>query len=196
MKNRWGDNVEFDFIILDYFFSPEGWARTRWTDAFYEKTLPMLVNDDILKPNGTIYLPNLECVEDLLLEYDSVLSKYYYWEHVSRPKENPLFRATSKVDKELLQCPDRLTNDTQMKPLANYSETPFIALKRIHRSYEKRNAKGEIIRKAASRYNEIITVTPNRKSEVSTSSDEEERVTGDRRKKRRMDDLSSYLSGC
>ena len=36
LRSRWGDECEFDHIILDYFFSPEGWARTRWADNFFK----------------------------------------------------------------------------------------------------------------------------------------------------------------
>jgi hypothetical protein len=156
MKSSWGEDTEFDYIILDYFFSPEGWARTRWTDAFYKNTLPMLVTADILKPNGSIYLPNLECVEELLHCYEKSLSEHYIWDHVSRPKDNPLYRATDKVTDDLLKCPDMLTNESQMQPLNNFSDTPFIILKRLNRSYLKRDASGEVIRRAASKYHPLV----------------------------------------
>ena len=34
------------------------------------------------------------------------------------------------VTTELLRCPDKLTNETQMRPLLNHSKTPFIVLHR------------------------------------------------------------------
>lgn len=42
--------------------------------------------------------------------------------------ENPLYRATEKVEKELLMCPDALTNETQLRPLLNFSNEPFCVL--------------------------------------------------------------------
>ncbi len=55
--------TDFDAIILDYFMSPGGWARDRWTKSFYDETLPKFAEDNILKPGGSIWLPNLQCVE-------------------------------------------------------------------------------------------------------------------------------------
>jgi len=160
MNSRWGENHEFDYVILDYFFSPEGWARTRWTDAFYQKTLPMLVESDVLKPNGAIYLPNLECVAGALDCYEKSLSEHFSWNFVNRPKDNPLYRATERCEDELLRCPDKLTNESQMAPLHNFSDTPFIVLRRLNRSYLKRSATGEVIRKAASRYHSVVKADP------------------------------------
>jgi len=148
MRSKWG-NIEFDNIILDYFFSPSGWARTRWTEAFFKDTLPMLVTSDILKPNGSIFLPNLDCVEELLYAYEKILGEHFMWDKISKPAQNPLYRSTERCQKELLKCPDMLTNATQMLPLHDFSPTPFIILKRMNRSYEKRNASGELIRRGA-----------------------------------------------
>lgn len=155
MQNRWGEDNDFDYIVLDYFFSPEGWARTRWTEAFFKQTIPMLTVADVLKPNGAIYLPNLECVEELLLEFDTVISEHYSWKKCTRPKDNPLYRATEKANEELLRCPDKLTNTTQMQPLYNFSDTPFIVLKRLNRSYKKYK-NGELIRKGGCKHPPII----------------------------------------
>ena len=160
MKAKWGPEIAFDYIILDYFFSPCGWARTRWTEAFFKTTLPMLVTSDFLKPNGSIYLPNLDCVEELLFCFEDVLAKHFMWDRVSKPKQNPLYRATERCQKELLLCPDMLTNATQMLPLTDFSDTPFIVLKRMNRSYEKRDASGVIIRRGAVVHHRVISVTP------------------------------------
>ncbi len=42
--------------------------------------------------------------------------------------ENPLYLATENVEKELLMCPDALTNETQLRPLLNFSAQPFCVL--------------------------------------------------------------------
>lgn len=44
------------------------------------------------------------------------------------PKLNPLYAATEKVEIELLMCPDALTNETQLRPLLNFSDSPFYVL--------------------------------------------------------------------
>jgi hypothetical protein len=160
MITKWGDDLAFDFIILDYFFSPCGWARTRWTEAFFKTTLPMLVTSEFLKPNGSIYLPNLDCVEELLVCFENQLAEYYMWDRVREPEQNPLYGATMKCEAELLLCPDRLTNDTQMHPLKMFSKTPFIVLKRLNRSYEKRDASGAVIRRAAVVHPLRLSITP------------------------------------
>ena len=56
------------------------------------------------------------------------LTRYY---HIEQPRdfgENPLYRATELVESELLRCPDKLTNETQMRPLMQFSDTPFYCL--------------------------------------------------------------------
>ena len=201
MTAKWGnERGEFDHIILDYFFSPEGWARTRWTDGFYQKTLPMLVSADILKPNGRIYLPNLECVDGALECYGKELSEHYTWDYVRRPKDNPLFRATERVSEELMKCPDNLTNDSQMLPLLNYSDTPFVVLKRVNRSYEKRDANGNVIRKAASKFAPVLQYESSGTScgSLSDSDTSQENNTPHRRKRQRLSEVGdltlSFLS--
>jgi hypothetical protein len=44
--------------------------------------------------------------------------------------KNPLYKVTndSTIEKELLRCPDILTNTTQLKPLLNFSSHPFYQL--------------------------------------------------------------------
>lgn len=127
------DNVlknKFNTIILDYFFSPAGWARERWTEPFFGKTLPYFAESNLLKENGTIWLPHLEVVSELLEQFKDEISKYYKIIHVQNPKENPLYYATDYVANDLRKCPDNLTNLTQMKPYDAYSDSPFICLKR------------------------------------------------------------------
>lgn len=149
MQTKWGEAMEFDYIILDYFFSPAGWARTRWTEAFFKNTLPMLATSNILKPNGSIFLPNLDCVEELLTAYADILEEHFMWDRVKNPLQNPLYKSTERCQKELLLCPDMLTNATQVLPLNEYSDTPFIIFKRLNRSYEKRSASGTLIKRGA-----------------------------------------------
>ena len=128
--NVWGStNVlknKFDTIILDYFFSPAGWARERWTENFFELTIPKFA--EILKDGGTIWLPHLEVTRELLICHYDTLHINYDIDYVEDPEENPLYKATETVEDELLRCPDKLINDTQLKPLLEYSESPFICL--------------------------------------------------------------------
>ena len=48
--------------------------------------------------------------------------------------KNPLYAATEYVEEELDRCPDSLTNITQIKPLVDFSETPFCSLEVIPRN--------------------------------------------------------------
>ncbi|RYH23644.1 hypothetical protein EON65_17650 [archaeon] len=42
--------------------------------------------------------------------------------------KNPLYKATELVERELLTCPDKLTNETQLRPLLALSAYPFYVL--------------------------------------------------------------------
>lgn len=79
---------------------------------------------------GNIWLPNLQCVQDSVNKNKDILDKFYTVRMVSDSNSNPLFMATEKVEDKLLLCPDKLTNDTQMRPLLEHSNTPFLVLKR------------------------------------------------------------------
>ena len=90
----------------------------------------MLAENDLLKIGGKIWLPNLECVEDSINEFRVEINRYYTVEAVADPHLNPLYAATETVEQELLRCPDSLTNETQLRPLLSYSNTPFLVLTR------------------------------------------------------------------
>jgi len=129
MNMRW-KGVQFDHIILDYFFSPVGWARERWTEAMFRETLPQFVTDNVLSKDGEIWLPNLECVQELIHSYSDVLLPHYTLELVADPLLNPLYLATEAIEDDLMRCPDTLTNETQIRPLWAFSKTPFYRLRR------------------------------------------------------------------
>lgn len=105
-----------------------GWARERWTDPLFTKTLPTLAESGYLARGCKIWLPNLQCIEDSIGDFYGELTPYYTIRKESNPKANPLYRATEKVEKELLMCPDALTNETQLRPLLDFSSEPFYVL--------------------------------------------------------------------
>lgn len=53
MQQAWGSDICFDQIILDYFFCPAGYVNMRWAEKFFQETLPVIAQKDILSPNGT-----------------------------------------------------------------------------------------------------------------------------------------------
>ena len=106
-----------------------GWARTRWTDNFFKETIPRLALDRVIRAGGRFWLPNLKCVADALIEFKGVIEEHYEVEYIAKPEKNPLYNATERVERELLRCPDKLTNETQMRPLWDHSSFPFIALR-------------------------------------------------------------------
>lgn len=128
MKNTFGENVSFDHIILDYFFSPTGWARDRWSAKFWSETIVLFAINNVLVLGGKIWIPNIPCVQESLNNYSSVIRDYYRIIEIHNALENPLCAATETVTYELLQCPDALTNETQLEPLHNIS--PFLCLVR------------------------------------------------------------------
>mmetsp|Transcript_24510 Transcript_24510/g.40864 ORF Transcript_24510/g.40864 Transcript_24510/m.40864 type:complete len:296 (+) Transcript_24510:65-952(+) len=125
MDAKW-ENETFDHVILDYFFSPVGWARHRWTDPLFTNTLPTLAKCGKLSKGGKVWLPNLQCIQESLDDFEFDLLPYYTINKVANPKLNPLYEATDYVEQELLMCPDALTNETQLRPLDQ--ERPFYYL--------------------------------------------------------------------
>ena len=117
---------------MDYFFSPAGWARTRWTDNFFKETIPRLAEDELIRKGGLFWLPNLECVAEAIQLFRGAIERHYSIEYVKQEQlmENPLYEATERVREQLAACPDQLTNETQMRPLLEYSRTPFLLLRR------------------------------------------------------------------
>lgn len=129
MQTLWKNNdCKFDHIILDYFFSPVGWARTRWSERFYKETLPALARGELFNHNGKIWLPRIQCVEECILENSTIIQDHFVIDMIEDPLENPLFRATAKVREQLEKCPDKLSNDNQIVPLLEYSKKPFFCL--------------------------------------------------------------------
>jgi hypothetical protein len=82
----------------------------------------------MLQEGGKIWLPHLDCIQDSLEENIEILTRYFNIDLPRNYLTNPLYLATEKVEKELTRCPDLLTNDTQMKPLLDFSATPFYCL--------------------------------------------------------------------
>ncbi len=128
MSETWG-STSYDLIALDYFFSPAGWVNTRWTERFFGETLPAFVTKGILKNEGSIWIPNLQYVRDMIEKKQETISQFYTWSFIKDPSENPLYKATDLVGIKLLECPDHLTNDTQILPLLQACDGPFICFK-------------------------------------------------------------------
>lgn len=70
-------------------------------------------------------------VQDAIGNFNSEISARYNITFVTDPMKNPLYKVTNdpSIEKELLRCPDNLTNSTQLKPLLNFSSQPFYQLK-------------------------------------------------------------------
>jgi hypothetical protein len=128
MNSTWGTDFGFDLIVLDYFFSPAGWANVRWSEPFFSKTLPAFVTENRLSKEGSLWLPHIGHVEEMIQKYEKDLSKHYQWRLVSQPASNPLYAATDTVEGDLQRTPDWMTNESQFKyQLAE----PFYEFKRI-----------------------------------------------------------------
>jgi len=148
MKNKWNCNRVFDFIFLDYFFSPvstcylvslnlqslnisliqAGYVNTRWTKKFFTETLPFFASNGFLNQGGMIILPYLEHVKDALQESEHEWGPLFAWSFMSDPMDHPLYVATSLAHEQLLLCPDLITNETQLPHLTRVTNTPFIVL--------------------------------------------------------------------
>ena len=130
ITTTWSDldrGCNFDLIILDYFFCPEGYVASRWTKPFFSETLPFLAASKILKLGGQIILPNLDHVQNMMQSNRGLLKPYFDWERVAAEK-NPLFVATESIDEILVTLKDGRTNASQMLPLFKVSNIPFFVL--------------------------------------------------------------------
>lgn len=78
--------------------------------------MPVLVEWNILKAGGSLWLPNVSHTTEMVNEYCDVLSRSYIWELVSDPTLNPLYAATERVTDELTAASPKaiLTNATQL----------------------------------------------------------------------------------
>ena len=129
MKAAWGQSIKLDHIILDYFFSPVGWARVRWSDPFFTSTLSTLAQENLISAGGKIWLPNLQCIRESIGRFRKCIDQFYTVHEVEDPMENPLFVATENARAELLRCPEGgLTNQSQLQPILAVALFPFFAL--------------------------------------------------------------------
>jgi len=127
IQNKLGNDIKFSHIILDYFFCPIGWARTRWLPTFYSKTIPLIALK-LLSPGGMLWLPHLRNVtESIQLNQESIDACFIVHE-VDDPMRNPLFAATEQATDELKRCPDLYLNENQLPPLLVESRFPFYGL--------------------------------------------------------------------
>jgi hypothetical protein len=128
IQEKWGNDIKFSHIILDYFFSPVGWARDRWQPTFYSKTIPSMALK-LFSPGGILWLPHLQNVtESIQLNQDSI-DAYFIVHEVDDPMSNPLYAATEQATDELKRCPDFFLNENHLPPLLVESRFPFYALR-------------------------------------------------------------------
>ena len=130
LLETWGTNVKFDYIILDYFFCPEGWLQTHWRKAFFDEVLPFFLKERFLKLDGEIWLPNKRGVSDSIKEYGENINKMYRIETVDNLNRNPLYAATDLAEEDLRLSKDNRTNQTEMQPLYEFSKFPFLMLRK------------------------------------------------------------------
>lgn len=129
----WDNEFDFDSIILDYFFSPAGWTEIRWKETFFTETIPTWAENGLLTQSGTVWLPNLRHVDQMLKKHRKRLDKYFVVHKIRNPMLNPLYAATEvdECNEQLLRCKEKVLNATQLPYLLSYSEFPFYCLERI-----------------------------------------------------------------
>jgi hypothetical protein len=116
----------------------------------------------MIKKGGKLWLPNLDCVLDSIDDFHNEISKYYSWETVENPHENPLYAASETVTEELLRCPDMLTNATQILPLLVNNSAPFLVLTRREEPLDI----PILTPSAKNNYNYSRSLTPTHRTEV------------------------------
>lgn len=98
-------DVQFDQVILDYFWIPSGWDRQHWSRSFFQNTLVSLADSNMLNLNAKVYLPFcLHCLKEVLISQD-VLLKHFNISFLSKNnlKEVALWKGTQEIDKRVMQ---------------------------------------------------------------------------------------------
>lgn len=106
--------------------------RENITSAFFSEVIPyFLANDKILKPGGEIILPNIPYVAEQLSNAFKFILPLAQWVRVAQnPKRNPLVVATGLMEDELSRSSSNVCNASALPVLLNYTEDPFIIIKK------------------------------------------------------------------
>ena len=142
LRGVFGADIQFDSVQIDYFRSPAGWFKTRWSMNFWQRTLPDLLKDQILRPRpasgsygktpSLVILPNQPGLESFLRSVDELTQIFEVWKLPN--KQNPLYKASglAQVEEALTSLRDKHTNTTECRDLDRTH--PFLGL------YPKANA--------------------------------------------------------
>ena len=141
--DTWEEGISFDCIVLDYFFLPSGWAAQRWTQKFFTETLPILVEMNIIRSGGEVWLPHVSHTAHMVHEHSKLLEETYTWELVKDPSQNPLYKATEQVVNALIKASPVaiLTNDTQLPYLLQVTDEPFYKFTAIAKEFRTPKSK-------------------------------------------------------
>lgn len=127
--------VRFSWIIADYFRTPSSWAATRWSHAFYSKTIPAF--RQVLLKDGRIVLPNyhndeINCTLNRIKEHE--VEKHGFDLRFMEASENPLYVATGLAEAELESelHGSEYINETQLYSSNLNSMFPFLSLRCIN----------------------------------------------------------------
>lgn len=119
LQNQFGRDVQFNQIVLDYYWMPAGWLVTRWTKTFFQQTLPELVRRNLLTfpsrrrgrsrkdsyEEGVIYLPFCSHVCKELVGGIDTLKDYFEisFVHKNNLSGHSLWKGTMNIDAEVMQ---------------------------------------------------------------------------------------------
>lgn len=95
--------IQFDQIIMDWFWCPIAWLKERISSQFFTSTLINLITSNVL--NGSVYLPfNIVFVEQLIA-HQKLINKHYIISYLSRDDNDQsyLWKATETLDANELQ---------------------------------------------------------------------------------------------
>ena len=113
---------QFDYIILDYFYGPTGWA-SQFADKLIGTVVPFI--SDYLAENGSMWFANIPAFSTAVAKHDKVLRKHYTCLGQSA-NCNPLFIAGDDIKELLENVAPPVCNVTAMKHLNK--EHPFLML--------------------------------------------------------------------
>jgi len=98
LKEHFGPASSFRQIVLDWYWSPSGWAADRWGDTFFSENLAGMRT--LLPPGGCVYFPfKLLCFEKVVVN-SGFIQRFYKLSYVRKGDEEQvsLWRGTQQID--------------------------------------------------------------------------------------------------
>ena len=105
-----------DEVVLDWFYTPDSWARDRWAEPFFTFFLPNLVKTGLLSRDACVYVPVKRYTLEMMSRHYKTLQEYYKIALMEASDAVSLYRGTLAIPDEII-----VTFGRDPSQLAQYS---------------------------------------------------------------------------